>query len=109
MRLPYAHLAILYQQSGGNPNAARATVYAWHQSLSLAALLEQRGLVRDGRDTATGRKVASIIRELARLLPADSDYDTEQGAALIAAYRRLRTLPLDEVRRICREAAADAD
>lgn len=79
-------------------------VYAWHQSLTLLALLGHRGLVRDGRDTTTGRKVATIIRELARLLPSDSDYDAEQAEALIAAYKRLRTLPLTEVHRICRDA-----
>jgi hypothetical protein len=81
-------------------------VYAWHQSLTLLALLGHRGLVRDGRDTTTGRKVATIIRDLARVAPADrlDDYDTELTEALIAAYKRLRTLPLTEVHRICRDA-----
>jgi hypothetical protein len=111
MQWPYAERARFYQQCGGNPNAARATVYAWHQSLNLVALLDRRGLVRDGRDTATGRKVASIIREIARLVPADLDVhrDSPQTDELVAVYRRLRTLPLVEVRRICRAVVANAD
>jgi hypothetical protein len=104
MGLPFEHLAQLYRDSGGSPHAARSTVYAHFQSLDMLALLDMNGLYRDGRDSETGRKIASIVREIARLTPPGtlSDWTDDQRAEMIAIYKKLRGDSLAEVRRVCR-------
>lgn len=61
-RTTFATRAHLHQQAGGSKNAARSTVYAWHESLNVQALLYKRGIIgADGRDTRTRRKVFDYL------------------------------------------------
>ncbi len=104
----FADRAQLYQRCGGNPNAARSTVYAWHESLDVCAVLTRRGIVgEDGRDTRTRRKVLTICREMSRFAPpgGPSTWTTEQADEIVKIYELLRDKPLGEITRICREAA----
>lgn len=105
MRQPYTQRASLHQRAGGDPLAARSTVYAWHQSLSLLAELEFRGLVRDYRDRDTGRKIRSAVREMSRLAPPGYREDWSQAARddLAAIYLEMRDMPLAAIRTVCRE------
>lgn len=96
----------VYEQAGGSPAASRATVYARMRALPLLGELHRRGLIADlgGRDVQTGRKVASIVLEVARLGPREpSEAELDE---LVSIYLHVRNDPLAKVRQVLRQVRA---
>jgi hypothetical protein len=79
--------------------AGRSTAYYLNRTYRAGKVLHDAGLVdmdRGFRDRETGRKVKTLVGELARLNFVDDD-------ALINSYRNLRDAPLDEVKAVVRQ------
>jgi hypothetical protein len=87
----------LYVESGGQRDTSRTQIYAWSHALTLAAHLTQTGAMTDNwRDAGNGRKVRSIVYEIARLAPARPS--ATERAQLAELYSHLRTWPISDVR-----------
>jgi hypothetical protein len=86
--------------TGGDPQAARSRVYASSHALSLSAELHRRGIIDDhgSRDVETGRKVRTIVQQVARL--ASAEPDEAEKSALVDTYLTLRDKPLPQVKQI---------
>lgn len=92
-----------YLMPGGGKHASRAAVYAYVRSLTLAAALDERGILGDDwRDRETGRKVRTIIYEVSRMVPGALTFvrDAEREQEMVDLYGLLRDKPLAEVRRV---------
>lgn len=113
MRRPYVERLALHERLGGNPDTPRSTVYAGLRDQVLLGYLQWLGLIVDGRDVETGRKVRTVVREVAQLAPPGSwgDWtrpmsyapgDGPMAQYLVDTYLQVRALPLAQVRHVCR-------
>jgi hypothetical protein len=87
-----------------DPTGERApsTVYEDIRRMPVMAALAEAGLVGKAlRDTETGRKVGTILRELGRLNWGDLDNE-EDRAILVENYKEARDMPIDQVKEIVR-------
>jgi hypothetical protein len=94
--------------TAGDPKAA-STVYEEIRRAPLIGALVNAGLVDEYlRDRETGRKVGTILRELARLPWGPIPHNPIAVDNLARAYRELRSLPIQNVKEIIRMIKAGA-